>query len=190
MAGRMKKPKNNKNNKNKGIHPLMRILISIILLFVLWQSVQVLVLSFAGETTLGVITGYDSRVDDRQAQPNRSRTISQSYSFTVSGKEYKGYVIYGSDEAWPRLKEGEVRAERISYLASFPYINKPAMLVDIDKIGPAGLLYHIMVIPGCTFLLLMVNGRILKRKKRLPKRIKQKRKTKGGMRRCSAKTVG
>lgn len=156
--------------KNKGIPPFIRILISAILVFAVWQSAQVLVLSFSGETTLGVITSYNSRLDDRHAQANRSRTISKGYSFTVNGREYKGYVIYSSDEAWPDLGENEVRRESISYLAFLPYVNKPTMLVDLDEIGPIGLLYHVSVIPGCTLLFLLANGYFGKRKKRVKKR--------------------
>ena len=64
--------------------------------------------------------------------------------------EYRGYVIYGSDEAWPRLGEGEVR-RKYQLSDTLPNINKPTMLVDIDEIGPVGLFYHILVIPAVLF---------------------------------------
>jgi hypothetical protein len=52
------------------------------------------------------------------------------------------------------------------------------MLVDLDRIGPAGLLYHILVVPGCTFLLLLINGRVLKKKKKAAKKDKAEKKNK------------
>ena len=155
--------------KNKKINPVIYLLICSVLLFAIYNSISVFVLGFFGETTVGAVTSYDSRLDDRNAEANRSRTVSKGYRFNVNGKEYKGYVIYKSDEAWPNLSEGEVRRESISYLEPLPYINKPAMLVDIDEIGPVGFIYHIMVIPGCILLLLLVNGRLGKRKKRVKK---------------------
>ncbi len=158
-----------KKKRNK-INPLILTLICAVLLFVTYNSLSILALGLWGQTVMGTVDSYDSRLDDTNAGENRSRTVSKGYSFSVGGKEYRGYVIYGSDEAWPRLREGEVRRESISYMALLPYINKPTMLVDIDKIGPVGLLYHILVIPGCTFLFLLVNGYLGKRKKRAKKK--------------------
>lgn len=157
-----------KKKRNK-INPLILTLICAVLLFATYNSLSILVLGLWGQTVMGTVDSYDSRLDDTNAGENRSRTVSKGYSFSVGGKEYKGYVIYSSDEAWSRLGEGEVRWESISYMALLPYINKPTMLVDIDKIGPAGLLYHVLVIPGCIFLLLLVNGRLGKKKKRVNK---------------------
>ena len=157
-----------KKKRNK-INPLILTLICAVLLFATYNSLSILALGFWGQTVMGTVDSYDSRLDDTNAGENRSRTVSKGYSFSVGGKEYKGYVIYSSDEAWSRLGEGEVRWESISYMALLPYINKPTMLVDIDKIGPAGLLYHVLVIPGCIFLLLLVNGRLGKKKKRVNK---------------------
>jgi len=48
---------------------------------------------------MGTVDSYDSRLDDMKAGANRSRTVSKGYYFTVDGKEYRGYVIYQSDEA-------------------------------------------------------------------------------------------
>lgn len=64
--------------------------------------------------------------------------------------------MYLSDESWPRLKEGEVRRESISYLSIFHYINKPTMLTDFDRMGIGGIIYYVLSIPGCIFLFLLV----------------------------------
>lgn len=74
---------------------------------------------------------------------------------------------YSSDEAWPRLREGEVRTERIRYLAVIPYVNKPEHLVDFDELGVICLLFYGFSIPGCIFLFLLVNGCLGKQKKRV-----------------------
>jgi hypothetical protein len=113
---------------------------------------------------MGTVDSYDSRSDDTNAEGNCSRTVSKGYVFSVGGKEYRGYVIYASDEAWPCLEEGETRSERISYLSFFPYINKPFMLTDFDKMGTAGLLYHLFAPVGCLFLFLLVTGSLKKKK--------------------------
>ena len=62
---------------------------------------------------------YQARLDHTNAGPNRSRTVSKGYWFMANGKEYRGYVIYGSDEAWPSLDEGETRDQRIRYLGFY-----------------------------------------------------------------------
>ena len=74
----------------------------------------------------------------------------------ANGKEYRGYVIYSSDEAWPSLDEGETRSERIRYLDLFPYINKPASLCEFDEMGEGAIIYHIFAPIGCLLLLLLV----------------------------------
>lgn len=151
--------------KSNKINPFILILICACLLYAMYSSLSTLVLGIWGQTTMGVVDSYDNRRDDAKAEINRSRTISKSYHFTVDGKEYKGYVVYLSDEAWSALKEGEVRTERISYFAGFPYINKPAMLTNFDQIGTGGLIYYLLSLPGCVFLLLLVTGRLGKKKK-------------------------
>jgi ribosomal protein L40E len=161
--------------KNNKINPIIYLLICCVLLFVIFNSISVFVLGLFGETTVGVITSYDSRLDDHKAEANRSRTVSKGYRFTVHGKEYKGYVIYKSDEAWPGLHEGEVRRENISYLGILPFINKPVMLVDFDELGVPGLLCHIFAILGSGFLFLMINGWLPKRKKKRKKKGRTKR---------------
>ena len=122
---------------------------------------------------MGTIDSYDSRLDNTSAGENRSRTVSKGYYFNVNGKEYKGHVIYLSDESWPRLDEGETRTERIRYFSFFPYINKPSMLADFDEMGVRGLHYHVFVSVGCLFLFLLVTGR-LKRKKKSEKIIQSR----------------
>lgn len=146
------------------------ILICAVLLFVTYNSLSTLALGFWGQTVMGTADSYDSRLDDINAGENRSRTVSKGYFFLVDGKEYRGYVIYASDEAWPSLEEGETRSERISYFSFFPYINKPSMLTDFDKMGTTGLLYHLLAPIGCIFLFLLVTGS-LKKKKKLTKKV-------------------
>jgi hypothetical protein len=158
-----------KKNKNKKINPFIRILLSVILIFGIYHSFVMLSLSFFGETTLGVLDSYDSRRDDAKAGENQSRMISKTYHFSVNGKEYRGSAYYSGDEVWPSLQENEFRTERISYFTILPNINKPTHLVDIDELGPMGLLYYTLRIPLCLFLLLLVNGWLGKRKKRIKK---------------------
>lgn len=142
------------------------ILIYAVLLFAAYNSLSTLALGLWGERVMGTVDSYNSRLDDTNAGENRSRTVSKGYSFTVNGKGYRGYVIYMSDEAWPRLRDGETRTERIRYFAFLPYINKPAMLADLDEMGVAGLLYHLFAPIGCLFLFLLVSGKLKPKKKR------------------------
>ena len=143
-----------KNRKNIPL-PIL-ILICAVLLFAMYTSFCTLALAIWGESVMGTVDSYDSRLDDTDAEPNRSRTVSKGYWFMANGKEYRGYVIYGSDEAWPSLTDGETRSERIRYLEVFPYVNKPAMLCEFDEIGEAGIIYHIFAPIGCLLLLLLV----------------------------------
>jgi len=117
-----------KKKKRKNIPLPILILIYAVLLFAMYLSLSTLVLAIWGDSVMGTVDSYDSRRDDTTAQENHSRTISKGYWFLVNGKEYRGYVIYSSDEAWPSLDEGETRSERIRYLSFLPYVNKPAML--------------------------------------------------------------
>lgn len=89
------------------------ILIYAVLLFAMYMSLSTLALAIWGESVMGTVDSYQSRLDDTEAGQNRSRTVSKGYWFVVNSKEYHGYVIYGSDEAWPSLDEGETRSERI-----------------------------------------------------------------------------
>ena len=154
----------NKKRRNK-INPLILIIIFAVLLFVAFNSLSTLALGLWGQSIMGTVDSYDSRLNDSNAGENRSRTISKGYFFSVNGKEYRGYVMYSSDEAWPRLEKGETRSERISYFSFFPYINKPSMLSDFDQMGTAGLLYHLFAPIGCLFLFLLVTGSLKKKKK-------------------------
>lgn len=144
-----------KKKTNKIPLPIL-ILICAVLLFAIYTSISILALAIWGESVMGTVDSYDSRLDDTNAEPNRSRTVSKGYWFMANGKEYRGYVIYGSDEAWPSLDDGETRSERIRYLEVFPYVNKPAMLCEFDEIGEAGIIYHIFAPIGCLLLLLLV----------------------------------
>jgi ribosomal protein L40E len=143
-----------KNRKNIPL-PIL-ILICAVLLFAMYTSFCTLALAIWGESVMGTVDSYDSRLDDTDAEPNRSRTVSKGYWFMANGKEYRGYVIYGSDEAWPSLTDGETRSERIRYLEVFPYVNKPAMLCEFDEMGEAGIIYHILAPIGCLLLMLLV----------------------------------
>lgn len=145
-----------KKKKNNKIPLPIFILICAVLVFAMYISLSTLVLAIWGESVMGTVDSYDSRREDMTAQENRSRTISKGYWFMVNGKEYRGYVIYSSDEAWPNLDESETRSERISYLSFLPYINKPSALCEFRSMGEAAIIYHILSPVGCLLLLLLV----------------------------------
>lgn len=153
-----------KKKKNKIPLPIF-ILICAVLLYATYTSLTTLTLAVWGDSVLGTVDSYDSRLDDSQAGPNRSRTVSKGYYFTVGGKEYRGYVIYSSDEAWPRLDQGETRTEYISYLSSFPYINKPSALASFSEMGEVAIIYHLLSPLGCLLLLRLVTGTLKNKKK-------------------------
>jgi hypothetical protein len=145
-----------KKKTSKSIPLPILILICAMLLFAMYLSLSTLALAIWGDSVMGTVDSYDSRLDDTDAGPNRSRTVSKGYWFLVNGKEYHGYVIYGSDEAWPSLDEGETRSERIRYIALFPYINKPATLCEFGEMGEVAIIYHILAPIGYLLLLLLV----------------------------------
>ena len=145
-----------KKRTSKNIPLPILILICAVLLFAMYLSLSTLALAIWGDSVMGKVDSYDSRRDDMTAQENRSRTVSKGYWFLVNGKEYRGYVIYGSDEAWPNLDEGETRSERIRYLGFFPHVNKPAMLCEFSEMGEVAIIYHILAPIGCLLLLLLV----------------------------------
>lgn len=151
--------------KSNRINPVILALICGCLLFAMYISLSTLALGLWGQTVMGTVDSYDSRLDDTDAGANRTRTISKGYYFTVDGKEYRGYVMYSSDEAWPRLEESETRSERINYFSFCPYINKPSMLTDFDQMGVGGMLYNLLAPPVCGFLFLLVIGKLGKKKK-------------------------
>ena len=145
-----------KKKKSKNIPLPILILIYAVLLFAMYLSLSTLALAIWGDSVMGTVDSYDIRRDDMTAQENRSRTISKGYWFVVSGKEYRGYVMYQSDEAWPSLTEDETRSERIRYLGIFPYVNKPAVLCEFDEMGEAAIIYHILAPIGYLLLLILV----------------------------------
>ena len=140
-----------KKKTNKIPLPIL-ILICAVLLFAIYTSLSTLALAIWGESVMGTVDSYHNRLDDSAADVNRSRTVSKGYWFLVNGKEYRGYVRYSSDEAWPSLDEGETRSERIRYLDVFPYVNKPAMLCEFDEMGEVAIIYHIFAPIGCILL--------------------------------------
>lgn len=142
--------------KNNKIPLPIFILICAVLLFAMYNSLSTLTLAIWGDSVMGTVDSYYSRVEDTTAQVNRSRMISKGYWFIANGKEYSGYVLYSSDEAWPRLAEGETRSERINYLAILPYINKPSALSEFNSMGEGAIIYHILAPIGCLLLLLLV----------------------------------
>ena len=145
------------SRKSKKKIPLpIFILICGALAFAIYISLSTLVLAIWGDTVTGTVDSYDSRLDNKSAGSNRSRTISKGYYFMLNGREYKGYVVYTSDEQWPRLTDGETRSERIRYLSVFPYINKPSTLAEFDEMGELAIIYHILSPTACTLLLLLV----------------------------------
>jgi len=145
-----------KKKTSKSIPLPILIFVCAMLLFSMYLSLSTLALAIWGDSVMGTVDSYDSRLDDMTAQENRSRTVSKGYWFLVNGREYHGYVIYGSDEAWPSLDEGETRSERIRYLGFFPYVNKPAMLCEFGEIGEVAIIYHILAPIGYLLLLLLV----------------------------------
>jgi ribosomal protein L40E len=155
-----------KKKKSKNIPLPILILICAVLLFAMYLSLSTLALAIWGDNAMGTVDSYDSRRDDTTAQENRSRTISKGYWFVVSGKEYRGYVMYQSDEAWPSLTERETRSESIRYLGLFPYVNKPAALCEFDEMGEVAIIYHVLAPIGYLLLLLLVIRTARGRKKK------------------------
>jgi hypothetical protein len=144
-----------KKKKDKVPLPIF-IMICAVLLFAIYTSISTLILAIWGESVIGTVDSYSTRIESSRAEANRSRTVFKGYWFLVDGKEYRGYVAYASDEAWPDLAEGETRSEYIRYLEIFPYINKPAALSDFKRMGEASILYHIFAPFGFFFLLRLV----------------------------------
>ncbi len=140
----------------KAINPFIFVLICACLAWALYISLGTIALSIWGSTVPGKLTGYSSQLTDHPSALGRSRTVMKYYSFKVGGKEYKSWVRYQSDEAWPDLAAGESRPELISYLPLFPRLNKPSHLADLSSQGPAAAIYHIIALPGCLFLFWLV----------------------------------
>ena len=157
-----------KKKTSKSIPLPILILIYAVLLFAMYLSLSTLALAIWGNTVMGTVDSYQAQLDDTNAGQNRSRTVSKGYWFMANGKEYRGHVMYGSDEAWPSLDEGETRSERIRYLDPVPYVNKPAMLCEFSEMGEVAIIYHILAPIGYLLLLLLVirTARSGKKKKR------------------------
>jgi len=145
-----------KKKASKNIPLPILILICAVLLFAIYLSLSTLALAIWGDSVMGTVDSYQARLDDTKAEQNRSRTVSKGYWFMANGKEYRGHVMYQSDESWPSLDEGETRSERISYLDLFPYVNKPAALCEFDEMGEVAIIYHILAPIGYLLLLLLV----------------------------------
>ncbi|HHY14634.1 MAG TPA: hypothetical protein GX521_01015 [Firmicutes bacterium] len=143
------------------INGFIYVLICLCLFYSFCTSAIVFALALFGETTLGTVTSYDSQLFDQKAAPNESRRISKGYEFFANGIKYGGNVLYTSDEAWPRPKEGETRCEPIRYLRVWPRLNKPEHLVMFSEIGVAGFFRHLLSMIGSVFLFLLVDGRIV-----------------------------
>ena len=152
--------------KSKNIPLPILILICAVLLFAMYLSLSTLALAIWGDSVMGTVDSYQARLDDTDAGQNRSRTIFKGYWFVANGKEYRGHVMYASDEAWPSLDEGETRSERISYLSVFPYVNKPSALCEFDEMGEVAIIYHILAPIGYLLLLLLVIRTARGRKKK------------------------
>ena len=144
-----------KKTSNKVPLPIL-IIIYAVLLYAIYNSISTLALAIWGDSVMGTVDFYSSRLENRRAEQNRSRTVFKSYWFVAKGKEYRGYVAYSSDEAKPSLAEVQTRSERIRYLSVFPYFNTPAMLSDFDELGERAIIYHILAHIGCLFLLRLV----------------------------------
>ncbi len=146
-----------KRKSNKIPIPIL-IVIYGVLLFAAYQSISTIVLAVFGQTTMGVVDYYANRIEDRTADVGRSRSIIKDYSFTVDGTTYRGRVTYLSDEAWPDLKKGETRSERICYLPICPYVNSTASLADFSNMTHGQILYSILLPMGCFGLFMLIRA--------------------------------
>lgn len=143
-----------KKARNKTPLPIL-IIVYAVLLFAIFNSISTLALGLFGDTVMGTLDSYSSRLDDLHEE--RSYTVFKGYWFMVNGKKYRGFVMYGSNKSsGGSLDEGKTRPERIRYLDIFPYINKPAMLCDFDEMGEGAIIYHILAPIGCLLLLRLV----------------------------------
>ena len=155
-----------KAKKDERINPVIMAIVVFALFYAIYNSVSIIALGIFGETTIGTLTSYSNRIDDRRAPSNESRTVTKGYSFSVDGIEYKGHSTYRSDEAWSNLKEGETRMELISYLPFFPRVNKPTHLVDFGELGVAGIFHYVVTILGSVGLFWMLRREIWRKKSR------------------------
>ena len=156
-----------KEKNKKQIQLVILIIIFCSLLYEMYVSLSTWVLVIFGDSVVGTVDSYNSRLDEIRSEQNRSRTISKAYYFFVGRKEYTAYVIYNSDESWADLDKGETRAESITYLPICPYINKPSMLVDLNKMSEFAIIYHIIVPVGYILLSILIIKSRKKRKKKI-----------------------
>ena len=61
------------------------ILICAVLLFAIYISISTLALAIWGDSVMGTVDSYESRLDDSNAGSNRSRTVSKGYWFMANG---------------------------------------------------------------------------------------------------------
>ena len=129
-----------------------------VLLYACYQSVSAVVLAVFGQTTTGYVDYYSTTILDRTAEAGRSLRVIKDYYFYVGDKTYEGRVMYTSDAAWPDLKEGETRAERIRYLGIFPYVNSTASLADFSSMSDGQILYTLLLPIGCVGLFMFIRS--------------------------------
>ena len=82
-----------KKKTSKNIPLPIFILICAVLMFAMYLSLSTLALAIWGDSVMGTVDSYQSRLDDTDAGQNRSRTISKGYWFMANGKEYRGHVM-------------------------------------------------------------------------------------------------
>jgi hypothetical protein len=162
-----------RKKSEKGIPLLILIIGYGVLLYAIYSSLSTLVLAVLGDSVMGTVDRCSTHLNDRKSERGRSRVVYKGYWFTVDGREYRGFVVYSSDEAHPTLKDGQTRSERIRYIPVFPYINKPAMLSEFGEMGEGAIIYHLLSSIGCLILLRLVarsTGRGKKKKKQAVKK--------------------
>ncbi|HBK59544.1 MAG TPA: hypothetical protein DDZ84_01965 [Firmicutes bacterium] len=141
----------------KRINPVIRMLISAVLIFGALYCIAILSLFVFGETTVGVVDSYANRRVNAKDYSDRMRSVTETYHFYVGGKRYTGFASYrsGEIEAVIVRREDEPKREPIRYMPILPYINSPEHLTDLDSWG---VLYYCGAIPFCVLLLLLANG--------------------------------
>ena len=93
-----------KKVKNNRIPLPILIIVCTVLLYAIYTSISTLVLAIWGDSVIGTVDSYGSQLIDIKGDVNRSRVVSKGYWFVANGKEYRGRVLYSSDEAWPSLR--------------------------------------------------------------------------------------
>ena len=80
-----------KKTSNKVPLPIL-IIIYAVLLYAIYNSISTLALAIWGDSVMGTVDFYSSRLENRRAEQNRSRAVVKSYWFVAEGEEYRGYV--------------------------------------------------------------------------------------------------